>query len=37
MGQNGEDFEKGEDGGAVDALRVLEAMIAMRGKGNLPR
>ena len=37
MGQNGEDFEKGEDGGAVDALRVLEAVIAMRGKGNLPR
>jgi uridine phosphorylase len=37
MGQNGEDFEKGEDGGAVDALRVLEAVIDMWGKGNLPR
>jgi len=28
MGQSGIDFEKGADGGAADALRVLDAVIA---------
>jgi uridine phosphorylase len=37
MGQSGEDFEKGEDGGAADALRVLDAVIAAVSKANLPR
>jgi hypothetical protein len=29
MGQSGIDFEKGADGGAADALRVLDAVTAM--------
>jgi uridine phosphorylase len=39
MGQSGIDFEKGADGGAADALRVLDAVTAMwrATKVRLPR